>query len=99
MKIRYPNPSLGVTMLMILFVWGSIAYLFQKKEETMELSNMRKEVLREKQYREVGWGRVGRRCESRCSPLTRPVYVWFIDTNAIYYGSSILTPSTMVHRY
>jgi len=42
----------GVTMLMILFVWGSIAYLFQKREETMELSNMRKEVLREKQYRE-----------------------------------------------
>jgi len=38
---------------MILFVWGSIAYLFQKREETRELSNMRKEVLREKQYREV----------------------------------------------
>lgn len=50
----HPNLSIGVTMLMILFVWGSIAYLFQKREETMELSNMRKEVLREKQYREVG---------------------------------------------
>lgn len=48
-------------MLMILSVWGSIAYLFQKREETRELSNMRKEVLREKQYREVCT--VGRRCE------------------------------------
>ena len=40
-------------MMMILFVWGSVAYLFQKREEAKELSNMRKEVLREKQYREV----------------------------------------------
>ena len=43
----------GLTMLLILTVWGGIAYLFQKREEFTELRNMRREVLREKEYREV----------------------------------------------
>lgn len=42
----------GLTMGLILFVWGFIAYLFQKKQEFTELRNMRREVIREKEYRE-----------------------------------------------
>jgi hypothetical protein len=44
----------GLSMLAILGVWAAGAYFVQKREEHMDLVNLRKEVLREQEYREVG---------------------------------------------
>ena len=43
----------GLSMCAILGVWAAGAYVLQKREEATELKNMRKEVVREKEYREV----------------------------------------------
>ena len=40
-------------MVMLLSIWGFIAYLFTKKEEYTQINNMKREVLREREYREV----------------------------------------------
>jgi hypothetical protein len=43
----------GLSMLAILGVWAVGAYIAQKREESMELRNLKREVLREQEYREV----------------------------------------------
>lgn len=43
----------GLSMCAILGVWAAGAYVVQKREEAAELRNMRREVVREKEYREV----------------------------------------------
>lgn len=43
----------GLSMCAILSVWAAGAYIVQRREEAAELRNMRREVLREKEYREV----------------------------------------------
>jgi hypothetical protein len=43
----------GLSMCVILGVWFSIAYVFSKSEESSEFQLMRKEVEKEKRYREV----------------------------------------------
>ena len=43
----------GLSMCAIISIWAFIAYLVQKREEYIELDNMRKEVIKEQQYREV----------------------------------------------
>ena len=40
-------------MVMLLTVWGFIAYLFTKKEEFTQINNMKRELLRVREYREV----------------------------------------------
>lgn len=43
----------GLSMLAILGVWAAGAYIFQKREEYLGLRNLRREVEREQEYREV----------------------------------------------
>ena len=43
----------GLSMCAIISIWAFIAYLVQKREEYIELDNMRKEVIKEQQHREV----------------------------------------------
>ena len=43
----------GLSMCAILGVWALGAYVVQKQNEIKEIQNMKKEVLREKEYREV----------------------------------------------
>ncbi|KAJ1431267.1 hypothetical protein B484DRAFT_43743 [Ochromonadaceae sp. CCMP2298] len=42
----------GASMALILFVWGAVAQFGAKREEARQNSNMRREVMREKEYRE-----------------------------------------------
>eukprot|EP01039_Chlorochromonas_danica_P008249 gene8249-9097_t len=42
----------GISMAVILGVWIGVAYVLQKKEQISETSRMKREVIRERQYRE-----------------------------------------------
>ena len=43
----------GLTMMVILSVWAAGAYVLQKREERIQLYNLRREVEKEHEYREV----------------------------------------------
>ena len=43
----------AVTMIITLGAWAFVANLLQKREEAQELARMRKEVLREQEYKEA----------------------------------------------